>query len=117
MPAGLWSELAALRRYEPPCFEEACLEEDVPFLRCCEPLLGDPHWLRLIDGDGVHLNGAGISDSLSGCGSGRPCCVGRAWSRWGCTPIGPEGWRLPKRGGRRNPLLGDSALSGPLERA
>ncbi|APD47508.1 arylesterase [Synechococcus sp. CS-602] len=54
----LWYELAALRRYE-RLLEEACLEEDVPFLPLLEPLLGDPHWLRLIDGDGVHLNGAG----------------------------------------------------------
>jgi len=58
MPAASGYELAALRRYE-RLLEEACLEEDVPFLPLLEPLLGDPHWLRLIDGDGVHLNGAG----------------------------------------------------------
>ncbi|NQV10497.1 MAG: arylesterase [Cyanobacteria bacterium] len=54
----LWYELATLRRYE-RLLEEACLEEDVPFLPLLEPLLSDSHWLRLIDGDGVHLNGTG----------------------------------------------------------
>jgi len=54
----LWYDLATVHHYE-RLLEEACLEADVPFLPLLEPLLGDPHWLRLIDGDGLHLNAAG----------------------------------------------------------
>ena len=55
---SLWYDLATLGQYE-RLLEEACLEADVPFLPLLEPLRSDPHWLRLIDGDGLHLNPAG----------------------------------------------------------
>ncbi|PZU99166.1 MAG: arylesterase [Cyanobium sp.] len=54
----LWYDLATVHRYE-RLLEEACLEADLPFLPLLEPLLADPHWLRLIDADGLHLNAAG----------------------------------------------------------
>lgn len=54
----LWYDLATVHRYE-RLLEEACLEADVPFLPLLEPLRSDPHWLRLVDGDGLHLNAAG----------------------------------------------------------
>jgi len=54
-------ELAALRRYE-RLLEEACLEEDVPFLPLLSPCWADPHWFaadrrRM----GVHLKWSGPS--------------------------------------------------------
>ncbi|MCT0213686.1 MULTISPECIES: GDSL-type esterase/lipase family protein [unclassified Synechococcus] len=54
----LWYDLATVHRYE-RLLEEACLEADLPFLPLLEQLLADPHWLRLIDADGLHLNAAG----------------------------------------------------------
>ena len=54
----LWYNLATVRHYE-GLLEEACLEADVPFLPLLDGLLEDPHWLRLLGSDGLHLNGAG----------------------------------------------------------
>lgn len=54
----LWYDLATVRHYE-GLLEEACLEADVPFLPLLDGLLEDPHWLRLLDSDGLHLNSAG----------------------------------------------------------
>lgn len=54
----LWYALESVRRYE-ALLEEACLELDLPFLPLLESLLTDPHWLALLDGDGIHLNSDG----------------------------------------------------------
>jgi lysophospholipase L1-like esterase len=54
----LWYDLATVGRYE-RLLEEACLEADVPFLPLLARLQDDPRWLRLVDGDGLHLNPAG----------------------------------------------------------
>ncbi len=54
----LWYDLATLRQYE-GLLEEACLEADVPFLPLLEALLAEPHWLRLLESDGLHLNTEG----------------------------------------------------------
>lgn len=54
----LWYDNASVRRYE-SLLEEACLEADVPFLPLLESFLADPHWLRCLGGDGLHLNEEG----------------------------------------------------------
>jgi len=54
----LWYDLATVRRYE-ALLEEACMGADVPFLPLLEAMTADPHWLRLLCGDGLHLNGDG----------------------------------------------------------
>jgi lysophospholipase L1-like esterase len=54
----LWYQLDTVRMYE-RLLEEACLEADLPFLPLLEPLLDDPHWTRLLDADGLHLNADG----------------------------------------------------------
>jgi lysophospholipase L1-like esterase len=54
----LWYDLATARHYE-ALLEEACLEADVPFLPLLEAMTAEPHWLRLLCGDGLHLNSDG----------------------------------------------------------
>ena len=51
----LWYDNASVRRYE-TLLEEACLEADVPFLPLLQSFLEDPHWLRCLSADGLHLN-------------------------------------------------------------
>lgn len=58
----LWYELASVRRYE-ALIEEACLEQDVPFLPLLEPLLEERLWSsRWLHHDGLHLNGEGHAE-------------------------------------------------------
>jgi lysophospholipase L1-like esterase len=47
-----------VRQYE-GLLEEACMEEDVPFLPLLDSLTADSRWLQWLDSDGVHLNGEG----------------------------------------------------------
>jgi lysophospholipase L1-like esterase len=54
----LWYDLATVRLYE-GLLEEACLEEDVPFLPLLDSLTADRRWLQWLGSDGVHLNGEG----------------------------------------------------------
>jgi lysophospholipase L1-like esterase len=54
----LWYDLATVRLYE-GLLEEACLEEDVPFLPLLDSLTADGRWLQWLGSDGVHLNGEG----------------------------------------------------------
>ncbi|MFM7268069.1 MAG: GDSL-type esterase/lipase family protein [Cyanobium sp.] len=54
----LWYDLASVRRYE-ALLEEACLEADVPFLPLLDAFLREPHWLRMLSSDGLHLNEEG----------------------------------------------------------
>jgi lysophospholipase L1-like esterase len=54
----LWYDLASVRRYE-ALLEEACLEADVPFLPLLDSFLLEPHWLRMLCSDGLHLNTEG----------------------------------------------------------
>ncbi|MFM9073530.1 MAG: GDSL-type esterase/lipase family protein [Cyanobium sp.] len=58
----LWYELASVRHYE-ALIEEACLEQDVPFLPLLEPLLQERHWSsRWLHHDGLHLNSEGHAE-------------------------------------------------------